>query len=80
MAVKSKKKSEDECPGCHKRADSVTLFANGFYRATHGFKKALTRSAATGKMIECQVPEKICTNIVPTKPAPPPMFEEEFLA
>ncbi len=77
--AKSKKKSEDECPGCGKRADSVTTFAGGFYRATHGFKKALTRSSATGKMIECQVPERICTNIIATKPAPP-MFEEEFLA
>lgn len=75
MAKKAARKDSETCPKCGKRADCLIEFADGTYKAVHGFKWTETRSAATGKMIACQVEDKICTNMVEWKPA---LVEEAF--
>ena len=60
MAKKSKAKNEEECPLCHKRANSVTTFADGSFIAVHGYKWVELIGEQGGK-IPCQVPVLVHT-------------------
>ncbi len=61
--MSKKKEPSNICPICGKKAIALDIWDNGEVYAVHSIVLKIVKSSATGNMIECEVPSKVCRKV-----------------